>query len=205
MRIRAMLSASAMVCALSGASAAQDAGDGSKGHLKIDNPGQLDDAGIVEVYDKLTAQMVAGYGLSDIPFARNYRKWRAYNRLPFLSATHGNRYVNHYANPLVKRYGALGPGERYAKGAVFAKDSFTVTKGGKVYPGALFVMEKLAEGTSAGTGDWRYLMIMPDGSVFGDSAGETAAQVAYCHDCHRQKAQEDFVFFVPKAFRKPAE
>ncbi len=80
-----------------------------------------------------------------------------------------------------------------------------MTKAGKVFPGALFLMEKLAAGASPGTADWRYIMIMPDGSLFGDSAGDTAAQVAYCHDCHAQRAADDFVFFVPKTFQKPPE
>jgi hypothetical protein len=181
-------------------------GDGNdEGHLTIEDPGRLSEGRINEVYRMLGAQMVEGYGLSELPFGREYLEWRVYNRLPYLSATHGNRYVNSYANAAAERYGALKPGERYAVGAVFAKDSFTVTKAGEVFPGALFVMEKLAAGANPDTADWRYVMIMPDGSLFGDSAGDTAAQVAYCHDCHAQRAQDDFVFFVPEAFRRASE
>ncbi len=175
------------------------------GHLTIENPGQPGDGPIQDAYRQLAAQMRDGYGLSDLAVARDYMKWQRYNRLPYLSATHGNRYVNSYANGKVRGYGALKAGERFAEGAVFAKDSFTVTKAGKVFPGALFVMEKLAGGASPSTADWRYVMIMPDGSLFGDSAGDAAPQVEYCHQCHIRMADQDFVFFVPEAFRTAPE
>jgi hypothetical protein len=45
-------------------------------------------------------------------------------------------------------------------------------------------------------------MILPDGSYFGDTEGDNAADVAYCHVCHKIKKRDDFVFFVPKAYRR---
>lgn len=172
-----------------------------KGHITIDNPGKLSEQDIRSVYQRLAEQMSKGYGLSEFDFARDYTTWRRYNRLPYLSATHGNRYVNNYASGITQGYGKLKPGDVFAPGTIMAKDSFTVTKQGKVFAGALFIMEKLKPGSSPNTADWRYVMVMPDGSLFGDSAGETAAQIAYCHDCHQQKADQDFVFFVPPAFQ----
>ena len=36
----------------------------------------------------------------------------------------------------------------------------TVTDEGKIYPGAMFVMEKLAQGANPETADWRYIMVL---------------------------------------------
>lgn len=197
----AMLWAMAVADLATGAARAQE----TSGHITIDNPGTLGEAGIRSVYERLAGQMRDGYGLSEFGFARDYVGWKRYNRVPYLSATHGNRYVNNFANAATEGYGVLKPGEAFAPGTVMAKDSFTVTKAGKVFAGALFVMEKLKSGASPKTADWRYVMIMPDGSLFGDSAGDSAGQIAYCHACHAQRADQDFVFFVPEAFRVSGE
>jgi hypothetical protein len=87
------------------------------------------------------------------------------------------------------------------EGAALAKDSFTVTADTAVFAGALFIMEKLAGGASPATGDWRYAMVMPDGSYFGDTTGDNAEAVGFCHDCHQAKAEADFLFFVPRKHR----
>ena len=46
----------------------------------------------------------------------------------------------------------------------------------------LFLMEKMPAGFSYVTGDWRYIMIMPDGSLFGETRGDGAVTLedAYC-------------------------
>ena len=87
-------------------------------------------------------------------------------------------------------------------GAVMAKDSFAVTARGDVFLGPLFVMEKMPEGFNARSGDWRYTMIMPDGSLFGRTKGEGDKRVEFCITCHLSVAAEnDHLFFVPEATR----
>ena len=86
-------------------------------------------------------------------------------------------------------------------GSILVKDSFAVTSDGDVYGGPLFIMEKLGEGASPETGGWRYVMIMGDGSYFGDSTNETAERVQFCNGCH-EDAAEDQLFFVPTKFRR---
>lgn len=176
--------------------------DEDGGHLKIENPAQVSDAELTAIYQKLQARMVKGYSLSQYPTAKGYPKWRLYNSAPYLSATHGNRYVNNFANPKAKGYDTLTKGAKMAVGSVLAKDSFTVTDEGKVFPGALFVMEKLAEGTSPQNADWRYVMVMPDGSLFGDTMGDGADEMVFCHTCHKIKANKDYLYFVPKKYRR---
>ena len=173
-----------------------------KRHLKIERPAHLSKADAVAIYDNIADQLARGYAASDNPAARNYRKWRVYNSAPYRSATHGNRYVNNFGNPKAAQYAKMDKTVRMPEGAILAKNSFTVTADGDVFGAPLFLMEKLHAGASQKTNDWRYVMLLPDGSLFGDSAGEGADKVAFCHGCHRSVADRDNLFFVPKKYRK---
>ena len=189
--------------AQSGASAAER-GLGSTGHLKIDNPGELTPSEASRVYDDIADKLAEFYALSREPAAVDFRRWRQYNNAPYLSATHGNRYVNNYGNRLSAGYDRMTAGFRMPAGAILVKNSFTVTEDGEVFGAAMFIMEKLPSGRSPDTGDWRYVMIMPDGSFEGDSEGDNADEVAYCHDCHAAVARQDFLFYVPEPYRRAA-
>jgi hypothetical protein len=174
-------------------------------HFKINRPGELtkDDANID--YNSIIDGMARSYVASGDETAARYRDWQRFNDAPYLSDAHGNRYVNNYANAIAAEagYGELKPGVKMPPGAILAKDSFTYTKDNKLFPGALFVMEKLDKGASPKTADWRYVMILPDGSVFGDTTAGGAAKLAFCHDCHNQVAEFDYLFFVPETYRLP--
>jgi hypothetical protein len=87
------------------------------------------------------------------------------------------------------------------EGAVLAKDSFTVTGQGDVFTGPLFLMEKMRPGFSAASRDWRYTMIMPDGSLFGTTDGEGSDKVEFCAHCHATAGGTDDLFFVPEQYR----
>jgi hypothetical protein len=190
-----VLTAAALVFGLGGAAAAQQFE--IKRHLKIENPARLKPSESLSVYQSIANELSRGYAASKDKTAMTYRKWRLFNTAPYRSATHGNRFVNNYANE--KTYGK--PGAIMPPGTVIAKDSFTVTSDSAIFGGAQFIMEKLAPGTSPATGDWRYAMIMPDGSVFGDSTGANPNQVNFCHSCHKAKAGDDYLYFLPKAYR----
>ena len=173
-----------------------------KGHLKIERPANLSAAEALAIYDNIADALARGYAASRELAAQKFRGWRQYNSAPYRSATHGNRYINNYANGMASRYGRLKPGEQMPPGALLAKDSFTVSANGDVYGGPLFVMEKLGKGASPQTGDWRYAMIMPDGSYFGDSTGDGAERVGFCNGCHKAVADDDYLFFIPAKYRK---
>jgi hypothetical protein len=85
---------------------------------------------------------------------------------------------------------------------ILAKDSFTVTSGGDVFADALFLMEKMTAGFDPENHDWRYTMIMPDGSLFGTTNGEGSERVSFCITCH-ESVDEDHhqMFFVPPDYR----
>ncbi len=65
-------------------------------------------------------------------------------------------------------------------------------------------MEKMAPGFSPAGGDWRYTMIMPDGSLFGTTNGEGSSNVTFCSDCHTLRGKRDRLFFVPEALQRRA-
>jgi len=173
-------------------------------HIKIDKPGEVTAAAAESLYQRIAGDARDGYAISRDPVAAAYLDWRRYNTGPYLSATHGNRYVNNYANDVAVTAGYGGRRAVMPPGAVLAKDSFTLTDDGEVFIGALFLMEKLPAGDSPSTADWRYWMILPDGSLLGDSEDDSAADVAFCHDCHKAVARRDFLFFVPKDYRHAA-
>jgi len=174
---------------------------GEESHILLEAPGQLTAERAERIYARIAGDAQQGYAISRDDVAVAFPAWARLNETPYLSATHGNRYVNNYANDVAVA-AAYGGGGEMPAGAVLAKDSFTVTDDGEVFPGALFLMEKLQPGISPSTANWRYWMIMPDGSVLGDSEDDTAADVQFCHTCHQQVADDDYLFFVPEAFRR---
>lgn len=175
--------------------------ESSDSHIAIEDPAELTKDEAREIYDGLKARMAGLYAGSELDEIRNYQSWEIFNDAPFVSATHGQRYVNNYANAIAVNYAILKEGEKLPVGSVLAKDSVTVTGDGRVFPGAMFGMEKLPEGTSPETADWRYFMVIPDGSIFGDTTGDNPHLMTYCHDCHLGVAERDFTFFVPEEYR----
>ena len=178
---------------------AQD--ESSSGHIEVSEPADLTPKQAIAIYEELKRDLAKRYAVSGLKLVDQYQSWERYNSAPYVSATHGQRYVNSYANSTGRQYGRLKTGERYPVGTVFAKDSITVTASGRTFPTALFVMEKISAGTNESTADWRYLMVLPDGSIFGDTLGPDREQVNYCHACHAAKESDDYVFFVPEKFR----
>ena len=172
-----------------------------KRRFRVPNPARLSDADALSIYDRIRDDMAAAYRLSRDPIAERYYTWRRYNRVPYLSATHGDRYINNYANIEAESYGQ-GDAAPMPAGAVLAKDSLTVTRQGDVFTGPLFIMEKMPPGFSAETRDWRYTMIMPDGSLFGTTNGEGSERVEFCATCHATAGdRSDHLFFVPEKYR----
>lgn len=175
------------------------------GHFTAPDPGDLTPEQAIEIYRGIRDQMVSGYRLSGNGAARNFTRWQRFNSAPYRSATHGQRYVNNYANASAESYGLYEGAGDMPPGAVVVKDTFYVSESGGVFPGALMIMEKMAAGFDEATGDWRYTMIMPDGSLFGTTGGENAESVEFCATCHVLAAANDHLFFMPRAFRISTE
>ena len=175
--------------------------DQPRRHFRVRNPARLDPAAASVIYRDMADDLADVYSLSDEKVAAGYQKWRRYNTSPYLSVTHGQRYVNHYANDLARDYGAFEQSGTLPVGAIIAKDSIAVTEDGKAFAGPLFVMEKMPAGFSNATGDWRYTMIMPDGSLFGVTKGKFSNRVEYCIGCHLARERYDHLYYPPPKFR----
>ncbi len=171
-------------------------------HFRVERPAELADADALTIYDRIRDNMVASYGRSNDAFSTVYHTWRRYNTAPYLSATHGKRYVNNYANDAAKAYGRFEEAGTLPVGSVLAKDSFEVTDRGDVVTGPLTLMEKMPAGFNREGRDWRYTMIMPDGALFGTTNGEGSERVEFCVECHiAAGAERDHLFFIPEQHR----
>ncbi len=171
-------------------------------HFSVEEPAGLSPAEAEAIYAEIIDAMTGAYALSQDPGAAGYRRWQRFNTAPYPAATHGSRYVSNYGNGLARSYGSAEAGEPMPEGAVLAKDSFAVTAPGDVFLGPLFLMEKMAPGFDPEARDWRYSMIMPDGSFFGVTGGDNDQQVRFCVTCHATAGDEnDHLFFVPEEYR----
>ncbi len=155
------------------------------------------------VYACLRGDMAAAYDKAGLAQVRGYQQWTNVAAVPYQSATHGSRYVNNYANATgAPRYSQFEEVGTMPSGSVIAKGSFVVNTNGTVAIGPLFIMEKMPGGFNAGTHDWRYTMVMPNGGVFGTTGGDGSANVQFCAECHAAVAESaDSLFFLPEEFR----
>ena len=171
-------------------------------HFRLKNPASLSAEDAERLYDELKSDMATRYEMSRQPGVANYQTWKRYNRGPYPSVSHGNRYLNNYGNPAAQAYGRYEQAGKLPVGSILAKDSITVSEEGKAMPGALFLMEKMQAGFNYVSGDWRYTMIMPDGSLFGTTNGEGTERVKFCISCHLAVEQQDHLFFIPEEYRQ---
>ena len=148
--------------------------------------------------------MKAAYAKSDKATASIYAGWKRYSSNAYVSATHGGRYVMNYADERSSSYGTYERGGAMPVGAQLAKDSFAVKANGAVSVGPLFLMEKMQKGFNKASDDWRYTMVMPNGSVFGTTKGAGADKVEFCIGCHQAGAERDSMLFVPEEYRVSA-
>jgi hypothetical protein len=171
-------------------------------HFRLRDPQPLDPDRAEEIYAIVRKSMAAGYPLSGLAVARDYQGWRRYNSTPYLSVTHGNHFLNNYANGIASAYGEYEGAGRLPVGAVIAKDSFAVVDSGGILLGPLFIMEKMPQGFSYVSGDWKFTLVKPDGTVFGETNGPGAGRVEYCIACHLARERFDHLYFIPKDFRR---
>ncbi len=151
-------------------------------------------------YDCIRPELRAAYEASGHTVAVNYQGFDRYSFAPYVAALHGGRYVNNYANSRGSSYGRYEDAGVMPSGAVLAKDSFDVSADGGVGVGPLFLMQKMPNGFNEASADWRYTMVLPDGSIYGETNGANSAGVQFCIDCH-VVSSADQMFFLPVDFR----
>jgi len=159
----------------------------------------------IKVYDCLKGEMTAGYAKSGFKTASHYTGWTNVATRPYVSDTHGGRFVNNYVNGVGEGVYAQyeAGGGKVPVGTILAKDSFAVNAAGHASAGPLFLMEKMHTGFNKATGDWKYSMIMGDGSVMGVTGGKGGKNLQFCADCHNAVAEDqNHLFFLPEDLRK---
>ena len=170
-------------------------------HFRLRDAVHLGDQRAAEIYSIALPSMARGYAASKHPVAASYAAWSRVNRAPYVSATHGDHYINHYINDKATAYRRFEQAGKLPRGAVIAKDSFAVTGSGGILLGPLFVMEKMAPGFNPVSGDWRYSLITADGRLAGETHGVGSERVHYCIGCHLAREQHDHLYFVPSTWR----
>lgn len=175
---------------------------GPRRHFRLKNPALLSGEEAEKLYIELKEEMAKGYRLSRQPGTANYQTWKRQNRIPYPSVSHGNRFLNNYTNNTARAYGRFNQAGILPVGSIIAKDSITLSNDAVPMPGALFLMEKMPRGFNYVSGDWRYTMVMPDGSLFGTTNGEGTQRVKFCISCHLAVEQQDHLFFIPEEYRQ---
>lgn len=176
--------------------------DQPRRHFRLQFPAELSPVRANDIYSFVRLALKAGYARAGDAAASSYQGWRKFNTAPYLSATHGNHYLNNYVNETgAAAYGRFEKAGPMPEGTIVAKDSFTMTGTGEIVLGGLFVMEKMPKGFSALTGDWKYMLIQADGTMFGETNGRNAARVDYCIGCHNAVKHQDHLWFLPARYR----
>lgn len=160
----------------------------------------LDDAQALTLYECIKDKMYSDLQKSGLEEAKAYRDWALVSTAPFVSATHGNRFVRHYVNDIGKdayvKWEKIG-GRTMPVGSITAKESFYVNKKGQVRNGPFFLMEKVAAGTLPDTNDWKYTLMFPNGTIVGVSGTDTSKKVKFCHGCHLSVLEDQDGMFFP--------
>lgn len=175
--------------------------DAPRRHFRLRLAAELEPDEAAQIYDVVREALQKGYRLSDDSIADEYQSWTRYNTAPYLSVTHGNHYLNNYANATAQAYGRFEQAGKMPVGSIIAKDSFTVTESREIVLGPLVIMEKMPQGFNYVSGDWKYTQIQPDGTLLGETNGRGSERVDYCIGCHLTVENQDHLYFVPESFR----
>ena len=151
-------------------------------------------------YQDLLPDLAGGYAKSGLVDA-GYVDWERFTSAPYFSPIHSNLTVHIYANDVAEgAYAAFG-GKEMPVGSIVVKDGLGQTIDG-VQPAPMAFMEKMAAGFSPATGDWKFAMILPNGTVVGQTGGSGAERVQFCEGCHTGAADSgDWLFFPPADIR----
>jgi len=179
--------------------------DNPRRHFRLRNPKKLESDEANRIYSFIKSALSSGYTASGISIFDNYQSWQRFNTAPYLSSTHGNHYLNNYANEIAKSYGNFEDAGVLPEGSILVKDSFSVTQSREIVLGPMFVMQKMSAGFNEVSGNWKYLQIQPDGTLLGETNGAGLQRVEYCVPCHLARESFDHLYFIPQQYRVTAE
>ena len=180
-------------------------------HFRMHQVVDLDPDEATRLYGLVRGALAKGYTLSGFEGVDGYQGLKRFNSAPYLSSTHGNHYLNNYANDVASKYAKFEQAGRLPVGSILYKDSFSITnvqqdfsqtETRQIVLGPLFIMRKMEPGFNPLTGDWQYIQIQPDGEVLGMTRDVGAEHVDYCITCHLTREHYDHLYFVPDDYRR---
>jgi len=106
--------------------------------------------------------------------------------------------INCYVAGDVADYRKIHPEQREANvtvapGTVIVREVFDAT--GQV--AKLTVMAKGPPGYDPSLGDWLFAVTDPHGAPLEENGAVLIGRLPQCHDCHRERSKDDFLFGVP--------
>ncbi|EFL89225.1 cytochrome P460 family protein [Ahrensia sp. R2A130] len=152
---------------------------------------------VTALYDCIKAELREGYASQGGENTKEYQSWKAAATRPATVGVHGKRFLMTYVNETgfaeyTKYSEERGP---MPVGSILAKESFNVSKKNKVQKGPLFFMTKVAAGGEAEPfGNWVYGVFNPKGKV------QKISQ-KFCHDCHGNYDEQDFMGYPDEDVR----
>lgn len=130
------------------------------------------------------------------------KSWTTMSRV-YRASEHGS-FLQIYADPAAaESYRNYEAGARIAAGGTIVKRSFRVEADGRAVAYRTFVMERRAPGYEPGINDWRFAVFEPSGALIGETGGRDNARVRFCAQCHEAARTQDFLLYVPPAYRMP--
>lgn len=121
----------------------------------------------------------------------------------YQASEHG-MFLRVYADPgAADSYRRYEQGARIGQGGTIVKRSFRVEADGRAAPYRTFVLERMAPGYEPGANDWRFAVFEPDGTLIGETGGRGNERVRFCVECHQSARVQDFLLYVPPAYRMP--
>ena len=157
----------------------------------------LTDDQVQTLYDCIKSELREGYASKGDALTSEYTGWKAAATLPAAPGVHGKRFLMTFVNDAgfdeyVKFSEERGP---MPVGSVIAKESFNVSKKGKVKKGPLFFMTKVAAGGEADQyGNWVYAAFSAKGKVM-------KIKQKFCHDCHQAYEDQDSLGYPVEDYR----
>ncbi len=170
-------------------------------HTRIKNTEKLNSDEAARIYLIIKEALAKGYLSAGVPWINRYQSLEQFNTAPYLSASHGNHYLNNYGNAEAEVYAQYEDAGKFSEGAILFKDSFSIAGNQEIILGPLFIMQKMEEGFHPVSGDWKYIQIQPTGEMLGETNGLNSEKVEYCIGCHLTREASDHLFFLPEEYR----
>ncbi|MBC7157444.1 MAG: hypothetical protein H5U20_08025, partial [Rhodobacteraceae bacterium] len=147
--------------------------------------------------------ILANWSDGNVEAAGDFATWTNFAATPYVSFTHGERFANNHVNAIgAEAYGKFEDIDSFPVGGVIAKPTFSIWPDGQAYLETLFVMEKVAAGTSPDTNDWIYTSVGADGAVLMQTGGAVDGTVEGCAACHMAMGGEhEDLAFIPPEYR----